>query len=171
MPFVAQGRVESAELAMIGGVPRLAVIEQVGAESDARVLRYDADQSSWIALGDGLDRGSKTSFDTILAELQNKNVTVYALQIPDRTGGAYRRNQPKANVVINQLTEGTGGKIFPLEEAQEAAKFICDELRKNRYLLSYFPTNTSTYDARKVFLLADEGISLRTKNAQPPNVK
>lgn len=124
-----------------------------------------------VLIGDGLDRGSKTSFEKVLGELQNQNITVYSLQIPDRTGGAYRRNSPKANQVIEQLTEGTGGKIFPIEEAQTAAKFICDELRKNRYLLSYFPTNTSTYDARKVFLVADEGISLRTKNAQPPNIK
>jgi Ca-activated chloride channel family protein len=124
-----------------------------------------------VLIGDGLDRGSKTSFDKILGELQNQNIVVYSLQIPDRTGGAYRRNQPKAKEVINQLTEGTGGKIFPLEEAQTAAKFICDELRKNRYLLSYFPANTSSYDARRVFIVADEGISIRTKNAQPPNIK
>jgi hypothetical protein len=124
-----------------------------------------------VLIGDGLDRGSKTTFDKILGELQNQNIVVYSLQIPDRTGGAFRRNQPKAKEVINQLTEGTGGRIFPLEEAQTAAKFICDELRKNRYLLSYFPANTSSYDARRVFIVADEGISIRTKNAQPPNIK
>ncbi len=124
-----------------------------------------------VIISDGLDRGSKTSFDKVLDKLQNENITVYALQIPDRTGGAYRRNTPKANKVINDITENTGGKVFPLDEAQEAAKFICDELRKNRYLLSYFPTNTSTYDARRVFLLGDEGINIRTKKAQPPNIK
>lgn len=124
-----------------------------------------------VLISDGLDRGSVTPFDKALGELQNNNITVYALQMPDRTGGAFRRNQPKANVVINELTEGTGGKIFPFEEAQTAAKTICDELRKNRYLLSYSPLNLSSYDARKVFLIADEGINIRTKNAQPPNVK
>jgi len=124
-----------------------------------------------VLISDGLDRGSKLSFEKVLADLQNQNITVYALQISDRTGGAFRRNQPKANDVITQLTEGTGGKIFPIEEAQTAAKFICDELKKNRYLLSYLPTNTSSYDARRVFLIADEGITVRTKNAQPPNVK
>lgn len=124
-----------------------------------------------VVIGDGLDRGSKTKFEKILGQLQNQNITVYSLQIPDRTGGAFRRDQPKAGAVITQLTEGTGGKIFPLDEAQTAAKFICDELRRNRYLLSYVPINTSTYDERKVFLIADEGISIRTKNAQPPNVK
>lgn len=124
-----------------------------------------------ILISDGLDRGSKTPFDKVLGKLQNENITVYALQIPDRTGGAYRRNVPKANKVINDITEGTGGKIFQLDEANAAAKFICDELRKNRYLLSYFPTNSSSYDARRVFLLPNEGISIRTKTAQPPNVK
>ena len=93
------------------------------------------------------------------------------MQIPDRTGGAYRRNQPKANKVINDITEGTGGKVFSLDEAQTAAKFICDELRKNRYLLSYFPTNNSSYEARRVFVGADTGIEIRTKTFQPPNIK
>jgi len=124
-----------------------------------------------VVIGDGLDRGSKKSFELTLNQLQNENVTVYALQLPDRTGGAYRRDQPKAPMVINQLAESTGGKVFQFDEAQAAAKAICDELRKNRYLLSYIPTNTSTYDARKLFLIGDTGINIRTKAAQPPNVK
>ncbi|CAN5720322.1 hypothetical protein BH24ACI3_BH24ACI3_12740 [soil metagenome] len=124
-----------------------------------------------VVIGDGLDRGSKTNFDSILAELQEYNVTVYALQAPDRTGGAYRRNQPKAGAVISQLTEGSGGKAFPLDEAQSAAKFICDELRNNRYMLSYLPQNTSSYQPRRLFLTAGEGVMLRTKTAQPPNIK
>ncbi|HSK71351.1 MAG TPA: VWA domain-containing protein, partial [Pyrinomonadaceae bacterium] len=124
-----------------------------------------------VVIGDGLDRGSKTSFDKVLGKLQNNNITVYALQMPDRTGGAYRRNQPKAGKVVKDITEGTGGLTFPIEEAQTAAKFIADELRKNRYLLSYLPTNTSSFDARRVFVIADEGIKVRTKTAQPPNIK
>jgi Ca-activated chloride channel family protein len=124
-----------------------------------------------VVISDGLDRGSKTNFDKTLAELQNYNITVYSLQIPDRTGGAYRRDQPKANAVVTRLAEETGGKVFPFDEAQNAAKSICDELRKNRYLLSYVSPNTSTYDARKLFLTSDPGIVLRTKAAQPPNVK
>ncbi len=124
-----------------------------------------------ILISDGLDRGSKTPFDKALAELQNQNITLYTLEIPDRTNGAYRRNQPKAKDVLKQLVEGTGGKSYSFDEPQTAAKAICDELRNNRYLLSYFPTNTSTYDARRVFLLGQEGVALRTKNAQPPNIK
>jgi Ca-activated chloride channel family protein len=124
-----------------------------------------------VIISDGVDRGSKMPFDKILARLQNDNVTVYALQLPDRTGGAFRRDRPKAGAVLTQLTEGTGGKIFPLEEAQTAAKSICDEMHRNRYLLSYLPVNMSSFDARTVFLTADEGISVRTKTAQPPKVK
>jgi len=124
-----------------------------------------------VLITDGLDRGSKNAFDKTLSELQNQNITVYALQIPDRTGGAFRRNSPKAGDVINQLAEGTGGKVFQIEEAQNAAKFVCDELKKNRYLLNYLPTNSSSYESRRVFLIGSEGITLRTKNAQPPNVK
>ena len=124
-----------------------------------------------VVIGDGLDRGSKTGYSEIFNQLQRQNITVYWLQMPDRTGGAYRRNQPKANEIVNQITEGTGGKVFDFENASEAAKTICDELRRNRYLLSYQPPNTSSYDARRVFLIADEGISVRTKTAQPPNVK
>ena len=124
-----------------------------------------------VVIGDGLDRGSKTPFDKLLNELEGDNITVYALKLPDRTGGAYRRDGPKAGEALTQLTEGTGGAIFDFENAQDAAKTICDELRRNRYLLSYSPLDTSSFDARRVFLIADEGISVRTKLAQPPNVK
>lgn len=124
-----------------------------------------------VIIGDGLDRGSKMPFDKILSELQTQNVTVYGLQIADRTGGAYRRDQPKAGAVMTKLAGETGGMVFPFDDAQSAAKSICDELRKNRYLLSYLPVNTSTYDSRRVFLIGDEGISLRTKTMHPPNVK
>ena len=124
-----------------------------------------------VVIGDGLDRDSKVKFDDILGELQNNNITVYALQLPDRTGGAFKRDKPKATAIIQQLTEGTGGQAFPFAEAQTAAKAICDEMRRNRYLLSYMPLNVSTFDVRRVFLLGSDGVTVRTKNAQPPNVK
>lgn len=124
-----------------------------------------------VVISDGLDRGSRISFDKVLNQLQDRNVTVYGLQLPDRTGGAYRRNQPKAKEVMVELAEGTGGKVFPFDEASAAAKAICDELKKNRYILAYSPTNTSSFDARKLFLDADDGISVRLKAMHPPNVK
>lgn len=124
-----------------------------------------------VLIGDGVDRGSNVAFDKVLSEYQNQDVTIYALQIPDRTGGAYRRDQPKASAVISRFAEETGGKVFPFDDAQTAAKTICDELRKNRYLLSYVPTNSTSFDVRKLFLIGPEGLSIRHKAAQPPNIK
>jgi hypothetical protein len=124
-----------------------------------------------VVISDGLDRGSTMKYDKVLNELQQQNIVVYSLQIRDRTGGAYRRDQPKATAVVTQIAEETGGLVFPFEDASTAAKTICDELRKNRYLLSYTPADASSYDARKLLLVGDEGITLRTKAAQPPTVK
>jgi Ca-activated chloride channel homolog len=124
-----------------------------------------------VVISDGLDRGSKTQFDKLMAELELDNITVYSLRLSDRTGGAYRRDQPKASEVLTKLTEGTGGSIFEFENATDAAKSICDELRKNRYLLSYTSQDVSSFDPRRLFLVADQGIVVRTKLAQPPNVK
>lgn len=154
------------------GNPHLFDAIDISVKEVLRPLMPGTRKTAVVIIGDGLDRGSKTPFDKVLSELQSANVTVYALQIPDRTGGAYRRDQPKAGAVISQLVEGTGGRVFPFSEAQAAAKAICDELRKNRFLLSYQPTNASSYDARRIFLMAGiEGISLRTKTMHPPNVK
>lgn len=124
-----------------------------------------------VLISDGLDKGSKKSFEDALSQLQNQNITLYALQIPDRTGGAFRRNSPKAAEVIQQLTEATGGKSFSIDEAPTAAKFVCDELKKNRYLLSYFPENNSSYEPRRILVVPQEGITIRTKAVQPPNIK
>ena len=142
------------------------VLEQV-----VRPLMPGTRKTAVVIISDGLDRGSRSNFDKVLADLQLANVTVYALQIPDRTGGAYRRNSPKPEHVIQKLIEGTGGRAFDFEESQTAAKAICDELRKNRYLLSYQPANAGGVDATRLFLVADEGIKLRMKTAQPPTIK
>ncbi|HTH50947.1 MAG TPA: VWA domain-containing protein [Pyrinomonadaceae bacterium] len=128
-------------------------------------------KTALVIISDGLDRGSKMSFDKVLNELQTNNITVYSLQLPDRTLGAYRRDQPKAAAVMQRLAEETGGLAFEYTSAQNAAKTICDELRKNRYLLSYQPLNTATYDARRLLLIGPEGINVRIKQAQPPTVK
>lgn len=124
-----------------------------------------------VVISDGLDRGSKTRFEDTLNLLQGQDITVYALQVTDRTGGALRRDQPKPVQVIDKLVEGTGGQIFQINEPSEAAKAICDELRQNRYLLSYFPSAASYLDARRLLVVADSGISVRFKTYQPPVAK
>ncbi|MBV9242003.1 MAG: VWA domain-containing protein [Acidobacteria bacterium] len=128
-------------------------------------------KTALVVISDGLDRGSKVPYDKVLNELLGRDVVVYSLQLPDRTGGSYRRDQPKAKEVMADLADKTGGQVFDFNDAQNAAKTICDELRNNRYLLSYQPLNVSSYDARRLLLVAANGINVRIKAAQPPNVK
>jgi VWFA-related protein len=122
-----------------------------------------------ILVADGLDRGSKTRFDAVYNELLRGDIAVYALQIPDRTRGALRRDRLKPNQVIQKLTEGTGGRILSAVEPGEAAKQICDELRKNRYVLAYTPTSLPLYEARRLLIVPEEGVSVRHKLTQPGN--
>jgi Ca-activated chloride channel family protein len=122
-----------------------------------------------IVISDGLDRGSKATFEQTLAELQAENIMVYAVQAVDRTRGAIRRDVPKPRVVIDKLAEGTGGRIFSIEEPQVAAKTICDELRQNRYVLSYVPSSAPFGQARSLLVVGNEGITVRSKSMQQPN--
>jgi VWFA-related protein len=122
-----------------------------------------------VVISDGLDRGSKISFEKTLSELQRLDITVYAVQAQDRTRGAIRRDVPKPKQVIDKLVEGTGGSIFSIDEPGVAAKSICDELRKNRYVVSYLPSNAPFGETRSLLVLADEGIAIRAKTSQQPN--
>ncbi len=122
-----------------------------------------------VVISDGLDRGSKTSFERILSELQALDITVYAVQAQDRTRGAIRRDVPKPKQVIDKLVEGTGGAIFSIDEPSVAAKAICDELRKNRYVISYVPSSAPFGESRNLLVVGDTGITVRAKTSQPPN--
>jgi VWFA-related protein len=120
-----------------------------------------------VLVADGLDRGSRTHFEKVYRDLLRQDITVYALQIPDRTGGALRRDSLKPAQAIQKLTEGTGGRILSVNDSREAAKAICDELRKHRYVLAYTPTSLPLYDARRLLIVPNEGISVRHKMQQP----
>lgn len=122
-----------------------------------------------VVISDGLDRGSKATFEATLASLQSENITVYAVQAVDRTRGAIRRDVPKPRVVIDKLVEGTGGQIFSIEQPEDAAKSICDELRKNRYVLSYIPSSAPFGTPRSLLVLGNQGITVRSKSMQQPN--
>jgi VWFA-related protein len=122
-----------------------------------------------VVISDGLDRGSKATFEQTLAELQSENIMVYAVQAVDRTRGAIRRDVPKPRVVIDKLAEGTGGQIFSIDEPSVAAKTICDELRKNRYTLSYVPSNAPFGTPRALLVVGNQGITVRAKSMQQPN--
>lgn len=122
-----------------------------------------------VVISDGLDRGSKTTFEKIMAELNLLDIAVYCVQAPDRTRGAIRRDVPKPKQVIEKLSEGTGGLIFPIDQPREAASAICDELRKSRYVLSYLPSSMPFGETRRLLVLGDQGITVRAKTMQPPN--
>jgi len=122
-----------------------------------------------VVISDGLDRGSKATFEDTLAELQSENIMVYAVQAVDRTRGAIRRDVPKPKVVIDKLAEGTGGQIYSIDQPGDAAKGICDELRKNRYVLSYSPSSAPFGQARSLLVLGNQGITIRAKSMQQPN--
>ena len=128
-----------------------------------------AQKRAIVVVSDGLDRGSKTKFDRALSTLQSLDIAVYCVQTQDRTRGAIRRDVPKPRQVIDDLAEGTGGRIFPIEDPQKAAKEICDELRKNRYVLSYLPQSVPLTEARRLLVIGERGINARAKTMQPPD--
>ena len=121
-----------------------------------------------VVISDGLDRGSKATFEQTLAELQAENIMVYAVQAVDRTRGAIRRDVPKPKVVIDKLAEGTGGLIYSIDHPSEAAKGICDEQRKHRYSLSYLPSSAPFGQPRSLLVLGNQGITIRSKSMQQP---
>ncbi len=148
------------------GAPHL--FDAVSAVVDQALRPLHGQKRVIVAISDGLDKGSKTPFEKVLAELQSLDIAVYTVQAPDRTRGAIRRDVPKPKQVIEKLVEGTGGLTFPIEEAAQAAKAICDELRKNRYVLSYVPSSVPYGESRNLLVVGNEGITVRAKTAQPP---
>src|ERR1043166_199734 len=128
-----------------------------------------AQKRAIVVISDGLDRGSNWKFQQVLSTLQSLDIAVYCVQAQDRTRGAIRRDVPKPRQVINDLAEGTGGRIFPIDDPRAAANAICDELRKNRYVLSYLPQSVPYSEARRLLVMGNEGINARSKTMQPPN--
>jgi VWFA-related protein len=123
-----------------------------------------------VIVGDGLDRDSKIKFDELLSKIQDENVTVYAIQVRDRTRGALRKDAPKPAEALKQLTEGTGGKIYSMDDdVKDSVKNICDELRNNRYQLTYYPEGISPINKRLLLIsTSDATVQLRYKGWHPP---
>jgi VWFA-related protein len=125
-----------------------------------------------VVVGDGLDRDSKIKFEKILSTLQDENITVYAIQVKDRTRGAMRKDGPKPAQALEELTVGTGGKIYSIDgDIKEAVKEICDELRNERYQLTYYPEGISPINKRRLLLsTSDTAVTLRLKGYHPPHL-
>ncbi|OYT70206.1 MAG: hypothetical protein CFK52_11800 [Chloracidobacterium sp. CP2_5A] len=121
-------------------------------------------------LSDGYDEGSQTTFENALAALQSADAVAYALQAQDRTYGAPRAKRlgPKPAEAIRQLTEGTGGRAFKLDEANAAAT-LTDEVRRRWFVVRYAPQVADVTTARRLLLVASDGqMILRAKKSHPP---
>src|SRR5437762_11611446 len=125
-----------------------------------------AQKRAIVVISDGLDRGSKTKFTQALSALQSLDIVVYCVQATDRTRGAIRRDVPKPRQVIDDLADGTGGRIFAIDDPQSTAKAICDELRKNRYVLSYLPQSVPLTESRRLLVIGARGVDARAKTIQ-----
>lgn len=128
-----------------------------------------AQKRAIVVISDGLDRGSTWKFQQVLSTLQALDIVVYCVQAQDRTRGAIRRDVPKPRQVVNDLAEGTGGRIFPIDDPRAAANAICDELRKHRYVLSYLPQSVPLSEPRRLLVMGERGIDARSKTMQPVN--
>lgn len=126
-----------------------------------------------VIVGDGLDRGSSIKFDKLLATLQDENITVYAIQVRDRTRGALRKDAPKPADALEKLTDGTGGKMYKIDgDIKEAVKEICDELRNDRYQLTYYPEGINPINKRLLLISSsDQTIKMRHKAYHPPRAQ
>ena len=149
------------------GDPHL--FDAITAVVNEALLPLSAQKRAIVVISDGLDRGSQAKFQQVLNSLQSLDIVVYCVQAQDRTRGAIRRDVPKPRQVINELAEGTGGRIFPIDNPSEAAKAICDELRKNRYVLSYLPQSVPLSEPRRLLVMGERGIDARSKTMQPVN--
>src|SRR6185295_4693874 len=96
-------------------------------DSMSHQAKRGIEKQAIILVSDGYDSESKTKFDDALRALQDENIVLYAIQTPDRTRGALLRDKPKPPIVLERITQGTGGTVFPFDKASEAAKTIADD--------------------------------------------
>jgi VWFA-related protein len=142
------------------------------ADSIAKQASLGIEKRAIILISDGYDYESKTKFGEALRAIQDENIVLYALEAPDRTRGALQRDKPKPPAALQQLTDGTGGSIFPFDKSSEAAKAIADDLRKNWYKLVYTPSGFNTVSLRRLLIIPhDPKIGLRTKSSHPPRYR
>ncbi|MFY9556436.1 MAG: VWA domain-containing protein [Blastocatellia bacterium] len=138
------------------------------ADALAKQASTGIEKRAIILISDGYDSEGKTKFDDALRALQEGNIVLYAIQVPDRTRGALQRDKPKPPAALEQLTVGTGGAIYPFDKAADAAKIISDDLRKNWYRLVYTPSGINTLGMRRLLLMThNQNITLRTKGSHP----
>lgn len=150
------------------GFPKLFDALIAVADSLAHQAKTGIEKRAIILISDGYDSESQTKFDQALYALQDENIVLYALQVPDRTHGALLRDKPKPPAVLELLTVGTGGAILPFEKVADAAKTISDDLRNNWYRLTYTPAGVNPINTRRVLLMSrNPNVVVRTKGSHP----
>jgi Ca-activated chloride channel homolog len=95
-----------------------------------------------ILITDGYDENSVSNIDDVIATVKKAGITVYAVGIGGVAGISL-----KGEKVLRRLTAETGGRVFlPSTESQlELVHTALVEEVRNRYLLTYTPTN-QTHD-------------------------
>jgi Ca-activated chloride channel family protein len=102
-----------------------------GAKRDKKVL---------LVVTDGNDNASIVNLDTLVREVQNSGVLLYAIGLLTEEE---RNEAKKAKRSLDVLTEMTGGEAFypkDLEDVDRIAHHVAHDLR-NQYSLAYSPTN------------------------------
>lgn len=140
----------------------------VASTSDALMQAIGIEKRVIILVSDGFDRGSQSTFDQAMAKLWDENIVVYAIQLPDRTYGAVRRDTVKPAVAIEKLTTGTGGRAYKAAQVETAAKEIATEIRKGWYRITYSPEGVSLLRLRRLLVTVyDDRVTVRTKAQHP----
>jgi VWFA-related protein len=150
------------------GFPKL--FDALIAVSDALAKegKGGTEKTAIVLISDGYDSQSQTKFDQALYALQDNNIMLFAIQVSDRTHGALLRDKPKPPAVLEKLTVGTAGAIYPLSLPEKSAKTVADDLRNNCYRLTYSPAGINTLSNHRLLIISnDKQIEFRTKGSQP----
>src|SRR5215470_1879764 len=150
------------------GFPKLYDALIAVSDALAKEGKGNTQKTAIVLISDGYDSESQTKFDQVLYALQDNNVMLFALQVPDRTHGALLRDKPKPPAVLERLTVGTGGAIYPLTSPEKSVKTIADDLRNNCYRLTYAPAGISTLSNHRLLIASnDHQVQFRTKGSHP----
>ena len=150
------------------GFPKLYDALITVSDALAKEGKGNTQKTAIVLISDGYDSESQTKFDQVMYALQDNNVMLFALQVPDRTHGALLRDKPKPPAALERLTVGTGGAVYPLAPPEKSAKTIADDMRNNWYRLTYTPAGISTLGNHRLLIVSnDHQVQFRTKGSQP----
>jgi VWFA-related protein len=103
-----------------------------GAYAGLAIGEADAGRGVMVLFSDGLDTASWLSPDAVLDAVRGTDVVVYGVATPGSRGQPF----------LKDLTDSTGGSLFPVESTTDLRSVfldILDEFR-HRYLVSYTPS-------------------------------